>query len=29
MAIVFVAAMIIISLGPENRGISFRKSAVP
>jgi SHS family lactate transporter-like MFS transporter len=28
MAIVFVAAMIIISLGPENRGISFRKSAV-
>jgi SHS family lactate transporter-like MFS transporter len=29
MAIVFVAAMIIISLGPENSGISFRKSAVP
>jgi hypothetical protein len=27
MAAVFIAAMIVISLGPENRGVSFRKRA--
>jgi SHS family lactate transporter-like MFS transporter len=25
MALVFVASIIVISLGPENRGVSFRK----
>ena len=27
MAVVFIAAIIVISLGPENRGVSFRKQA--
>jgi len=27
MTAVFIASMIVISLGPENRGVSFRKSA--